>query len=297
MPKMPPFPRSRVSQSIPFASTGLDYLGPIYVKYDGENKKRWVCLFTCFVTRAIHLELLNDMTTEEFLYAFRRFVSIRGAPCNILSDNAAQFKLGSATLDLVWKKVIKCDDVQNYVSNAGIRWTFYNGISAMDGRFLRKACWCGDDVNSNINLTPSHFLTLNPNIGIPEIEYDINDQSYSPVESSTDKLLKMWKKGQKLLDSFWTMWRDEYLLSLRERTQTKLKCGRVKSPYAPIVGDVVIIKDNLPRGVWKLGRLVQLIHSNDGEIRSAKVVLSSRKVISRPLNLLYPLEIEEKNKG
>ena len=48
--------------------------------------------------------------------------------------------------------------------------------------------------------------------------------------------------------------------------------------------------------MWKLGRLVQLIHSNDGEIRSAKVVLSSRKVISRPLNLLYPLEIEEKTK-
>ncbi|CAG2200461.1 unnamed protein product [Mytilus edulis] len=326
MPKMPPFPRSRVSQSIPFASTGLDYLGPIYVKYDGENKKRWVCLFTCFVTRAIHLELLNDMTTEEFLYAFRRFVSIRGAPCNILSDNAAQFKLGSATLDLVWKKVIKCDDVQNYVSNAGIRWTFITELAPWMGGFyerlvgvvkrsLRKVLkgrlvsdvqlltviketeaivnarplvYIGDDVNSNINLTPSHFLTLNPNIGIPEIEYDINDQSYSPVESSTDKLLKMWKKGQKLLDSFWTMWRDEYLLSLRERTQTKLKCGRVKSPYAPIVGDVVIIKDNLPRGVWKLGRLVQLIHSNDGEIRSAKVVLSSRKVISRPLNLLYP---------
>lgn len=334
MPKMPPFPRSRVSQSIPFASTGLDYLGPIYVKYDGENKKRWVCLFTCFVTRAIHLELLNDMTTEEFLYAFRRFVSIRGAPCNILSDNAAQFKLGSATLDLVWKKVIKCDDVQNYVSNAGIRWTFITELAPWMGGFyerlvgvvkrsLRKVLkgrlvsdvqlltviketeaivnarplvYIGDDVNSNINLTPSHFLTLNPNIGIPEIEYDINDQSYSPVESSTDKLLKMWKKGQKLLDSFWTMWRDEYLLSLRERTQTKLKCGRVKSPYAPIVGDVVIIKDNLPRGVWKLGRLVQLIHSNDGEIRSAKVVLSSRKVISRPLNLLYPLEIEEKTK-
>jgi len=63
---MAPLPRSRVAQSVPFAGTGLDYLGPIYAKCDGENKKRWVCLFTCLVTRAIHLEMLNNMSTEEF---------------------------------------------------------------------------------------------------------------------------------------------------------------------------------------------------------------------------------------
>ena len=61
----------------------------------------------------------------------------------------------------------------------------------------RPLVYIGDDVNSRINLTPSHFLTLNPNIGIPEIEYDIDDPSYLPLDSSTDKLLKIWKKGQK----------------------------------------------------------------------------------------------------
>ena len=101
-------------------------------------------------------------------------------------------------------------------------------------------------------------------------------------------------KGQKVLDAFWKIWREEYLLSLRERTQTKLKCGRVQSPYVPNIGDVVIIKDNTPRGMWKLGRLVKLIISNDGQIRSAKVTLSSGNIISRPLNLLYPLEVKMK---
>ena len=37
----------------------------------------WVCLFTCLVTRAIHVELMKDMTTEEFLLGFRRFISVR----------------------------------------------------------------------------------------------------------------------------------------------------------------------------------------------------------------------------
>ena len=95
MPVMAPFPRSRVSQAIPFSGTGLDYLGPIFVKYCGETRKRWICLFTCLVIRAVHLELLQDMTTEEFLYAFRRFISTRGTPTQIISDNASQFKLGS----------------------------------------------------------------------------------------------------------------------------------------------------------------------------------------------------------
>jgi len=66
----------------------------------------------------------------------------------------------------------------------------------------RPLVYIGDDVNFRINLTPSHFWTFNPNIGIPEIKYDIDDPSYSPLESSTNKLLKLWKKGQKLLDAF-----------------------------------------------------------------------------------------------
>ena len=64
----------RVSQTTPFAHTGLDYFRPIYIKYSGETRKRWVCLFTCLVTRAIHLEVIEDMTAVEFLYAFRRFI-------------------------------------------------------------------------------------------------------------------------------------------------------------------------------------------------------------------------------
>ena len=77
MPKMPPWPKERVAQSFPFEYTGLDYLGPLYIKvYSGESnqpttKKVWVCLFTCLAIRAIHLELIDDLSAQEFLLCLR----------------------------------------------------------------------------------------------------------------------------------------------------------------------------------------------------------------------------------
>ena len=82
------------------------------------------------------------------------------------------------------------------------------------------------------------------------------------------------------------------MLSLRERQQTKLKGPRVQSAYAANVGGVVLIKDDLPRGSWRLGRIKELIKSRDGQCRSARVLLASNKVIGRPLNLLYPIECQ-----
>ena len=138
MPVMAPFPKSRVSQAIPFSGTGLEYLGPILVKYCGETRKRWICLFTCIVTRAVHLELLQDMTTEEFLHGFRRFISTRGTPTQIISDNATQFKLGGEIVNSVWKQVIRSEDVQNYISNSAIHWKFITELAPWMGGFYER---------------------------------------------------------------------------------------------------------------------------------------------------------------
>lgn len=332
-PSMPPLPGIRVKEARPFVRTGLDYLGPLYVRSSNNSKKVWICLFTCLVTRALHLELVSDMSTEEFLLALRRFVALRGTPDEIFSDNALQFKTASATLDLVWKNVIKNEDVQSYVSRSGIKWTFivemapwmggfYERLVGLVKRALRKTLhktlltqihlqtvlkeveatvnarplvYVGDDLESNITLTPNHFLSLNPNTGIPELEYDQHDLDYNPFESSADKLLQIWKKGQRLLQSFWKVWRDDYLLNLRERTQSTLKTGRCHSHFSPSVGDVVLIKDKIPRGCWRLGKVIKLISSSDGSVRSAKIQMPSGRVFGRPLNLLFPIEVSGSN--
>ena len=70
MPATRPWPKERVAEALPFEYTGLDYFGPLYVKYYNQTpgqenyecvgKNVWVCLFTCMVIRAIHLELIDD---------------------------------------------------------------------------------------------------------------------------------------------------------------------------------------------------------------------------------------------
>ena len=161
----------------------------------------------------------------------------------------------------------------------------------------RPLVYVGDDLESNITLTPNRFLSLNSKTGIPELEYDRSDPDYNPFESSADRLLQIWKKGQRLLQTFWKIWRNDYLLGLRERTQTMLKTGKNRSKYAPGVGDVVHIKDEILRECCRMGTVMKLVNSSDGSVRSAKIKMPSGRVFGRPLNLLFPIEVASRSKG
>ncbi|XP_045176580.2 uncharacterized protein LOC123537090 [Mercenaria mercenaria] len=156
--------------------------------------------------------------------------------------------------------------------------------------------YVGDDLDSSIVITPGHFLCLNPRTGIPEIENEDEwDPTFRPVESSAEKLLKLWKKGEKILNSFWKFWQGEYLLSLRKRTQKAIKSRKPEADEFPQTGDVVLIKEDLPHGQWKLGKLNRLRVSRNGQIRSAEVITASGRNLNRPLNLLYPKEVQSES--
>ena len=109
----------------PFQYLGLDYFGPVYVRAtEPPPRKSWVCLFVCSSTRAVHLELVNDMTTDEFIMCFWRFVARRGVPTDVLSDNAKHFHSASTILDRFWLQNITSDDVQQFAAQNGITWHF-----------------------------------------------------------------------------------------------------------------------------------------------------------------------------
>ncbi|CAG4966032.1 unnamed protein product [Parnassius apollo] len=94
LPLMPDFPAERVNYENSFTYMGLDYLGPLLISNDRKEKhKMWICIYTCLVTRAIHLEVVQDLTTEQCALALRRFFAARGISKLILSDNASQYKL------------------------------------------------------------------------------------------------------------------------------------------------------------------------------------------------------------
>ncbi|XP_039310248.1 uncharacterized protein LOC105205076 [Solenopsis invicta] len=93
--KMGDLPKSRVSEAIPFANSGVDFCGPFYIKekkYRNRNRiKVYVCVFICMAIKAVLLEVVSDLTTEGFLAALRRFISRRGIPTHIFSDNGTNF--------------------------------------------------------------------------------------------------------------------------------------------------------------------------------------------------------------
>ncbi|MEM7375589.1 MAG: reverse transcriptase domain-containing protein [Bacteroidota bacterium] len=334
MPAMSPWPKSKLTRSIPFKRTGLDYFGPLYVKQtDGSTQKVWVCLFTCVVVRAIHLEIVNDLTAEEFIMALRRFIARRGKPSHIISDNASQFKLANSTIDLAWNKVITDEAVTSYIANEGIKWSFIVELSPWMGGFyerlvgsskvaLKKAIgqklltsiqlqtylaeteailntrpliYIGEDLNDGTTITPSHFLSPNTKTGTPTLEDqdEIKDPTYVDGKmESKEMLLDTWKKGQRMLELFWKIWKTDYLLNLRERSKSYLSSPRIQAHEKPNVGDIVQLKEATPRGSWKLGKITELITSSDGNVRAAKVLLATRNIVNRSLNLLYPLECE-----
>ena len=75
----------------PFTYTGVDFFGPFHVKRGRSAEKVYGCLFTCFTSRAVHIEDVSSLETDSFIQALRRFISNRGYPKEIWSDNATNF--------------------------------------------------------------------------------------------------------------------------------------------------------------------------------------------------------------
>jgi hypothetical protein len=97
-PEAAALPEFRVKQSPPFDKIGVDFAGPLYVKQGKSMRKVYIALFPCCVTRALHLELVEDMFAQTFRRCLRRFTAARGNPSIIVSDNAKTFKAVEKTL-------------------------------------------------------------------------------------------------------------------------------------------------------------------------------------------------------
>jgi len=122
----------------------------------------------------------------------------------------------------------------------------------------------------------------------PPIE-DVDE--YRDRQTKADDMIMHWQYSQKALRAFWDSWRTQYLLSLRERPVMHKQ--RAAEDLEPQIGMTVLLKDNLPRGMWRYGVITHLLPSADGKIRSAKVRLANGHVLARPLKLLCPLEMAD----
>ena len=123
---MAPLPTARLERSLrAFAKSAVDFAGP-FVTVQGRGKrreKRYLCLFTCLATRAVHLEMAFGLDTDSFLNAFYRMASRRGLPEEMFSDNGTNFKGADAELKSLVRQL---DDsrIKQSISNKGISWHF-----------------------------------------------------------------------------------------------------------------------------------------------------------------------------
>ncbi|CAL1270294.1 unnamed protein product [Larinioides sclopetarius] len=292
----------RVEQSAAFTIIGVDFAGPLFVK--DTNSKQYILLITCAVTRSVHLELVGDMTTDTFLLAFRRFISRRGLCSVVISDNARTFKRAELEIKLIWN-VLNHPDVKNFYSSNGIKWQYIVERAAWWGGFyermvrtvktalrktLGKSCltveqlltvlieiegminsrpitYVGSDSEEPTALTPAHFLLGKRITSLPSVRLHLDSNI-----SSRKCLIKSFNYRERLMRSFWTRWKNEYLLNLRSAHSSLVKNS---SPFK--VNDVVLIKDDhLPRNFWKLGRIIELFPGRDGKVRACKFYKAHR---------------------
>ncbi|XP_043064804.1 uncharacterized protein LOC122320702 [Drosophila ficusphila] len=204
-------PRERVSFSRPFTYTGMDYAVPFYIKhYTGRAcliTKGYVLVFVCFSTKAIHLEPTSDLTTEKFLAAFARFVSIRGCPRQVQSDNGKTLVGASTLLSRDFLQAVK-ESVTDAYSHQQLDWHFIPpgaphmgglweaGVKSFKALFYKctatrkytfeelatllakiEACLnsrplspMSEDPTDLLALTPGHFLVGGPLLSIVEPE-------------------------------------------------------------------------------------------------------------------------------
>ena len=177
--QMPDF---RVKESIPFANVGIDFAGPLYVKCQKQaTKKVYICLFSCCVTRALHLELVEDLSTPTFLNCLRRFCAKRGTPEVINSDNVKTFKSTSK----FFKKLHGDRNVHTFLESKRIDWKFNLEVSPWQGghfeRIIRSVKRCLRKVLGNARVNSDELLTV-----LSEVECILNNRPLTYLYDEMD---------------------------------------------------------------------------------------------------------------
>lgn len=295
-------PPERITPSPPFYSVGVDYFGPMYIHYRIRGKqptKTYGCVFVCFVTKAIHIELASDLSTPAFLGTLKRFVATRGVPQYIFSDNATNFIGANSTLNELYKLMSSeamHDALNKYCEEQQIIWKFTPPCSPNFGGLheagVKLAKFHLRRTIGTARLTYEQLFTV-----IKDVEAILNSRPITQLSNSPDDLdcltpghfligrrltslpiphlqdhlpLDTWKLVDHIKNHFWRRWSAEYLRSQQQRYQWINKTKNIAEGEL-----VVLIDDNLPPMKWKLGRVVSTFPGDDGLIRVVDVKTST----------------------
>nr|XP_053620905.1 uncharacterized protein LOC128681202 [Plodia interpunctella] len=320
-PEMADHRSCRVVQSTkPFVHTGTDYAGPFRVTLTRgrgvRSTKAYICLFICMTTRAIHIELVGDLSTASFLAAFKRFLSRRGPVRHMYSDNGTNYVGAKRSISELqgflsskhfnteygrilaenridwsfnapaashfggdWESNIKSLKTHLFrvVGDQILSFEELSTVLAQVEAVMNSRPLCrtlSNDPSEPLALTPAHFLNLTPLKFLPVLDVDENSKLH---------LLSRYDLLDRLVQSFWKRWKNDYLHTL----QSRQKWTTATKPVT--VGTVVILlTENVPPLHWPMGVVEEIFPGSNGVVRVVRVRTTTGTYL-RPVVRLCPL--------
>ncbi|XP_075163179.1 uncharacterized protein LOC142235805 [Haematobia irritans] len=314
---MAALPQERTTFNRPFSTSGVDFAGPFEIKtFNGRGcriSKGYICLFVCFVTKAIHLEPVSDLSTSAFLAALARFVSRRGCPRHIYSDNGKNFVGADRELRRNFARTVSelKDEAVTRYGHQQLQWHFIPASSPhMGGLWEAGVKSCKNHLkkmSGQIRHTFEEFATI-----LATIESCLNSRPLTPISDNIDdfgalspghfliggsllspaepeesanntSLLNRWRRLKLIQQEFCRRWKAEYLKELHKRTKWKNSQEDLK------INDLVVLRhEALAPNDWRLGRVIKLHHGRDNRVRVVDL-RTQNGIISRPIHKLVLL--------
>ena len=319
---MAPLPLVRATPANPFLRVGIDFAGPIILKnIKGRSRttyKGYIALFVCLSTKAIHLELVDALSTEACINAIIRFTSRRGKPQVILSDSGRSLvgaKRRLSELELLLSSKANNDMIAKRLAEDNIHWhlnpvyaphfggLWEAGIKSMKHhlhRVLGNAVLNYAEMNTMLtqveaclNSRPLTPMSSDPNdltfltpghflIGRPLTALPQLDYDFDKISHLT-----RWHLLQRMLQHFWKRWSREFLTRLQQHPKWWKQHENLK------IDDLVLIKeDNQPPQKWKLGRITAVHPGLDNLVR-AVTVKTEDGLVNRAISKLSRLPYDD----
>lgn len=228
---MADLPEDRLTPSPPFTFVGVDTFGPWNVvarrtRGGQANQKRWAVIFTCLVCRAIHLEVIEELSSSSFINALKRFMSIRGPVRQFRSDRGTNWERMIGVTRRILDGMLSRTDSKGITNEVLV--TFMAEVSSIvNSRPLVAVSTDPDDPSV---LTPNILLTQKMDSSmLPKVLPDMDlKEAYR----------SQWKHVVVLSQEFWKKWRMQYLSNLKnKRKWTKTEVNLTE-------GDIVLLKNN-----------------------------------------------------
>jgi hypothetical protein len=319
-------PEERTKPAPAWSYVSLDLFGPYLIR--GEVNKRtrgrgYGLIINCLLMRAVHLDVVSDYSTDSFLLALRRFISLRGSPMKVYSDRGSQLRAADKEL----KEIIALLDeaaIADFSASHSIEWEFsspgapwQNGCSESLIKSVKKSLKiaigkqaltfpefqtalmeCANLINDRpigrhptspedgVYLSPNDLMLGHSTHNVPQGPFDFTANKY-----------QRFKFVQRIADAFWKRWTEAYFPSLIVQQKWHTSHRNVRKD------DVVIVQDsNLIRGKWRLGRISKAESSlRDGFVRNVQIKYKNPcsknfLTITRPVQrviVLVPVEEQE----